>query len=212
MLTQEKLDMKLELKPLYAPPPHPVLVEVPTLRYLMIDGAIPGGSPGPGADPGFREAIGALYGVTYTLKFEAKAHGKDFVVMPLEGLFRTEGEEGLLPDDPGSMLWTLMILQTPWVTPERATAARDVLVGEGKLPTAPALRVEAISEGRAAQILHVGPYAEERPTIDRLHAFIAEQGLVARSRHHEIYLSDPSRTAPERRRTIIRQPVAEQAG
>ena len=204
-----KLDMKRELKPLYSPPTHPVLVEVPSLSFLMIDGVIPKGSAGPGADPGFRRAIGSLYAVGYALKFEAKAAGRDFVVMPLEGRFADDTEQALLERDDGPMRWTLMILQPPWITREHATEAIDGLVANGRLSDPSTLRLETFTEGPAAQVLHYGPYAEERPTIEKLQAFIAECGLVPRPRHHEIYLSDPNRTPPERLKTVIRLPVSD---
>lgn len=208
MATAGKLDMKKELGALYAPPTHPVLVEVPPLRCMMIDGAIAEGSAGPGTDPGFREAIGALYGISYTSKFRGKASGRDHVVMPLEGLFWTDGTEDLRLEGSGPMCWTLMIVQPPWITVDDVTESVATLVEKGKLADAPAIRLETLDEGRAAQILHVGPYAQESPTIEKLHAFIEERGLVARPKHHEIYLSDPNRTAPERLRTVIRQPVS----
>ena len=207
MPTETKLDMKRDLKPLYAPPTHPVIVEVPELRYLMIDGVIPEGGIAPGTDPAFAEAIGALYGITYTIKFESKAAGRDFVVMPLEGLFWADGTRDGQPSAARPMRWTLMILHPPWITETDIGDALDVLERKGRLSGAPSLRLGTLTEGRAAQVLHVGPYAEERPTIEKLHAFIAEQGLESRQKHHEIYLSDPNRTAPERLRTVIRQPV-----
>jgi hypothetical protein len=100
-----------------------------------------------------------------------------------------------------------MILQPPWITQEDVGDAREALEGKGKLSGGPSLRLDTLEEGRVAQVLHVGPYAEERPTIEKLHAFIAEQHLEPRRRHHEIYLGDPNRTAPERLKTVIRQPV-----
>jgi hypothetical protein len=201
-----KLDMKRELKGLYAPPPHPVLVEVPPLSYLMIDGVLPEGSAGPGEDPGFRRAVGSLYASAYALKFEAKDTGRDFVVMPLEGRFATDGVGAFEPGR-GSMRWTIMILQPRWITGEGVAGAIDRLVATGRLAEPPAIRLETLTEGRAAQVLHFGPYSEERPTIEKLHAFIAERGLASRPMHHEIYLSDPNRTSPERLKTVIRQPV-----
>lgn len=207
MATTMKLDMKRELRNLYEPPTHPVLVRVPRLRYLMIDGAIPEAGAAPSEDPAFRDAIGALYAVTYTLKFEGKSAGQDFVVMPLEGLFWTEGTHSFRPDDLGATRWTLMIMQPPWITERGAMDAADALVRKGRLARVPALRLEALVEGRAAQILHVGAYSDEAPTIEKLHAFIEEVGLVPHAKHHEIYLSDPNRTAAGRLRTVIRQPV-----
>jgi hypothetical protein len=126
--------------------------------------------------------------------------------MPLEGLFWTEPDGRLVRGAP-SMSWTLMIAQPGWVAEEDVAAARAKLVGAGRWPDGATVRLEILNEGRAAQVLHVGPYAAEPPTIEKLHAFIDEVGLVATERHHEIYLSDPNRTAPDRLRTIIRQPV-----
>ena len=206
METTTKLDMKKELKHLYEPPTHPVLVQVPRLRYLMVDGVIPEGDAGPADDPSFRDAIGALYAVTYALKFEAKASGRDLVVMPLEGLFWSEGM-GPLPPHQRPTRWTLMIVQPPWITRRRATDAARRLADQGRLADPASLRVETLVEGRAAQILHVGSYADEAPTIEKLHAFIGETGLIPHGKHHEIYLSDPNRTPAERLRTVIRQPV-----
>ena len=207
MPTATKLDMKKDLKQLYAPPTHPVLVEIPPLPYLMVDGAVPAGGAGPAGDPAFQEAIGALYGVTYTMKFEAKAAGRDFVVMPLEGLFWGDGKAGLGPGEDGPTRWTLMILQPPWVTTDHVGEAAEALAAKKKLAHVPELTLTTLEEGRAAQVLYVGPYTHERPTIEKLHAFIAEHGLQPRHKHHEIYLSDPGRTPPERLRTVIRQPV-----
>ncbi|HEY7401625.1 MAG TPA: GyrI-like domain-containing protein [Actinomycetota bacterium] len=207
MGTGAKLDMKKELRFLYAPPTHPVFVEVPALRYLAVDGAIPEGTAGPAADPEFGRAIGALYSVSYTLKFAMKPSGRDFVVMPLEGLFWTDGTEKLAPGGFGAMRWTLMMLMPPWITDDDVAQAVSTLVDRGRLSGPSALRLVTLEEERAAQILHVGPYADESPTIEKLHAFIEEHGLEPRSKHHEIYLSDPNRTAPERLKTVIRQPV-----
>jgi hypothetical protein len=213
MPTATKLDMKTDLKHLFAPRTRPVLVEVPELRYLMVDGIISDGAGGPAPDPAFREAIGALYAVTYTLKFSSKAAGRDFVVMPLEGLFWADGTKDARPAGTGPTRWTLMIAQPAWITQEAVSEAAVALVEKGRLAHVPAgLRLGVFAEGRAAQILHVGPYTQERPTIENLHAFIAERGLEPRGKHHEIYLSDPNRTAAERLRTIIRQPVRETGG
>lgn len=208
MLTATKLDMKRELKALYAPPLHPVLVEVPPLSYLMIDGVIPEDGGAFGEDPGFRRAIGSLYATAYSLKFEAKEEGRDFVVMPLEGRFARDGAE-VAPLDRGNgpTRWTLMILQPPWITNEDVARTSDMLVATGRLADPPAIRLETLTEGRAAQVLHFGPYSRERPTIEKLQALIAEHGLVPRPMHHEIYLSDPNRTPPERLKTVIRLPV-----
>jgi hypothetical protein len=207
MPTTTKLDMKRDLTPLYAPSTDPVLVEVPPLRYLMIDGVIPEGSAGLGTDPGFQEAIGALYGVSYALKFESKASGRDFVVMPLEGLFWADGTKEAPPVGASPMRWTLMIVQPACITKEAVSEAARALVEKRKVGRVPSLRLDTLTERQVAQILHVGPYTEEHRTIEKLRAFVADRGLQPRQKHHEIYLSDPNRTAHERLKTIIRQPV-----
>jgi hypothetical protein len=206
MSATAKLDMKRQLGDLYAPPTHPVLVEVPPLRYVMIDGRVPEGAKEPGDDPAFAVAIGTLYGISYTLKFQAKATGRDHVVMPLEGLFWTE-PDGRLVSDGSSMSWTLMIAQPEWVTDADVAQARAKLVAMHRLPADVAVRLETLREERAAHVLHIGPYSAEPTTIQKLHAFIDEMGLAPTKNHHEIYLSDPNRTPPQRLRTIIRQPV-----
>jgi hypothetical protein len=147
MTVATKLDQKKELKVLYSPPAHPTLVAVPPLTYLMIDGATPAGSSGPAEDPGFGNAIGALYAVAYTLKFEGKAAGRDHVVMPLEGLFWNIGKEGFRPGEGGPMRWTLMILQPEWVGPDAVASAAGTLVEEGRLPSAPPIRLETVGKG-----------------------------------------------------------------
>jgi hypothetical protein len=208
MLTATKLDMKQELEGLYAPPRYPVLVEIPSLTYLMIDGVIRDGSAAPGEDPRFRRAIGSLYAVSYALRSDGKTAGRDFVVMPLEGRFATDGtEDASFELGQGPMRWTLMMLQPPWITQEHVAGAVNTLVAARRLAAPPDIRVETLAEGRAAQVLHVGPYWEERPTIEKLRAFIAEHGLLPRPGRHEIYLSDPYRTPPEWRKTVIRMPV-----
>lgn len=201
-----KLDMKRALKGLYAPPTQPVVVDVPPLSYVMVDGRVPDGAKEPADDPAFVAGIGALYGISYTLKYEGKAAGRDHVVMPLEGLFWTEPDGRLVAGTP-SMSWTLMIAQPGWVTGPNVTAARTKLADVGRWPGDTTVRLETLREGRAAQVLHLGPYAAEPPTIEKLYAFIDEIGAVPTMKHHEIYLSDPNRTAPARLRTIIRQPV-----
>jgi hypothetical protein len=198
-----KIDFRREAKELYAPPRAPVLVDVPRFQFLMVDGA-----GRPGQSPEFEAAVGLLYTASYMLKFSLKRTiGLDWVVAPLEGLWPSEDTGGFDPDREGDWRWTLMIRQPDEVGAAqleqvRAQAARKCapdLLGR--------LRLEPFMEGRCAQVMHVGPYASERPTIEALHAFIAAEGLVPCGRHHEIYLSDPQRTAPERLRTVLRQAV-----
>jgi hypothetical protein len=200
-----KLDLKRELKRLYsAPVGEPELVEVPALRYLMVDGS---GDPNDNAD--FQAAMEALYGMAYTLKFMLKrgSDAMDWVVMPLQGLWWADDMGVFRMDERADWKWTIMILQPDAVTEEHVDMAREELRAKKDPPALGRLRFEAYEEGLSAQVMHLGPYSDEGPTIDRLHAFIGEQGRTPRGKHHEIYMGDPRRTAPERLRTIIRQPV-----
>lgn len=200
-----KTDLKKELKDLYhAPRGNPVLVDVPPLRYVMVDG-----SGVPNDNQMFQEAMEALYGVSYTLKFTLKKGDRpvDYIVMPLQGLWWIEDMEVFSLDRRGEWLWTLMILQPDEVTEEVFQQACEELRERKDPPGLPGLRFETLHEGLSAQVMHVGPYSGEAPTIARLHEFITGGGHSFRGKHHEIYLGNPRRTAPERLRTIIRQPV-----
>lgn len=200
-----KIDMTREHRELYAPGRAPVMVEVPEFSFAMIDGH---GDPNVSAD--YREAIEALYTVSYTLKFALKRGPQqlDYRVMPLEGLWWTPDMADFSTERKGDWDWTMMIRQPEEVTQEDFEQAVATAAGKKDLPAAPALRLERFAEGPAAQLLYVGPYADEGPAIERLHAFIAEQGRRRAGKHHEIYLGDPRRAAPEKLKTIVRQPVA----
>jgi hypothetical protein len=208
----EKTDLKQQFKSLYRPPVQPVVVDVPSLDFLMIDGF---GSPE--SSERFQSAIGALYGIAYTLKFmlkKAPVDGVgDFTVMPLEGLFGDSASgghaAGFISDDPAAWSWTLMIALPDDITPDLVAAAAEELRRRKDPPCLDDVRFERLSEGRCVQVMYVGPYDKEGPTIECLHAFALEQGFVFCGRHHEVYLGDPRRTAPERLKTVIRQPVAE---
>lgn len=199
-----KTDWKKEMKEYYSPPKkEAVMVDVPEMNFLMVDGA---GDPNTSQD--YRESIEVLYAMAYTLKFMVKIEDPehDYSVMPLEGLWWGE-DESFLFDDKSAFEWTSMIMQPEPVT-EKHVAEAVKQVKEKKDPVAlPKCRFESFHEGLSAQIMHIGPYAEEEPTIKRLHAFIEEHGHGLRGKHHEIYLSDPRRAAPEKLRTVVRQPV-----
>ncbi len=194
-------DLRKELKHLYTAGSTPKLVDVPPLSFLMIDGQ---GDP---QAPAFAQAMQALYGAAYSLKFRLKALGVEDTVMPSEGLWSNPHPSGWNQETIASWSWTLMIAQPPAVSEE---LVRDALEDLGKKKDLPALRLvrlETFAEGPSAQVMHVGPYATEPETIARLHAFIREAGMAPAGRHHEIYLGDPRRTAPKRLKTILRQPV-----
>ena len=206
-----KIDLKKEFKTLYsAPSKAPVFVEVPALRYLMIDG-----TGDPNTAQSYADAVQALFSLSYGAKFLVKKSevAVDYGVMPLEGLWWTDNWADFSLDDKSNWQWTAMIMQPEYVTAEVLQLARQK--AEKKLGCSLSeARLDVLGEGRCAQILHLSPYAEEAPTISALHAFIAENSASLRGKHHEIYLSDPQRTKPERLKTIIRQPVgsAEHSG
>ena len=202
------VDLVKRLKPLYSPSAkHPAIVEAPELAFLMLDGR-----GDPGASQTYQDALQALYSVSYTLKFTLRKADpeRDCKVAPLEGLWWGDVEKpslAELQDDRDSWNWRMMIPLPDEVTAAEVAAAADAAARQRPLPAVAGVRLERFAEGLAAQIMHVGPYSEEAPTIERLHAFVAEQGYELRGRHHEIYLGDPRRTAPERLKTVIRHPV-----
>jgi hypothetical protein len=198
----EKVDLRRELKAFYASPKGKiVVVDVPTIAFLMVDGV-----GDPNSAPVYREAVEALYSVAYTLKFAFKRQERDFAVGALEGLWWAEDEAAFLTGDRDKWHWTMMIAMPDFVTTAAVHAAAGEVAAQKGLPGAGRLRRERFSEGMAVQTLYVGPYAGEGPTIAGLHAHIEGIGRQLHGQHHEIYLSDPRRTAPEKLKTIIRQP------
>lgn len=201
----EVIDLWREHKAVFSPKAGtPELVRVPPIKYLMVDGK---GDPNTSA--GFRDAIGALYGLAYTLKFMfRKDKGVDFRVMPLSGLYHAADPRVFLEGRKKEWRWTLMIPVPSTVTSAAFRKARaEVTRKKGASPSLEAVRLGTLREGAAVQLLHVGPYEAEKPSIEKLHRFMAENGLDFAGSHHEIYLSIPGRTKPEKMRTIIRQPV-----
>ncbi len=198
-----KIDFKRELDSYKAKRGEFQVLRVPTLQYLMIDG-----HGDPNTDPSFAEAIGALYPVAYALKFASKVGlGRDYVVMPLEGLWWADDMTVFASGDRARWRWTLMIMQPEWTDPAMVddalakAATKDV-------PGLDGVRFESLEEGNCVQTLHFGSFADEAPVLRRLHDdFLPANGLGPAGRHHEIYLSDFRRTAPEYLRTILRQPV-----
>lgn len=203
-MTGTKIDFKRELRKLYSAAREPELVEVPELAFLMIDGH---GDPNTSDD--YRDAIVTLFSIAYTLKFALKRApgGFDYGVMPLEGLW-WDTRVDVVSADKSSWSWTAMIMQPDEITGEMLA---DAVLSAGRkrpVPAADKLRLERFREGLSAQVMYIGPYSDELPTIQALHAFIARRGYEPSGKHHEIYLGDPRRAAPEKLRTIIRQPVA----
>lgn len=199
-----KIDTKKDYKHLYqASSRTPTQVDVPPLRYLMIDG-----HGDPNTAPAYAQAVEALYSVSYTAKFLLKKGPRaiDYAVMPLEGLWWSDDLSAFERDDRSRWQWTMMIMQPDIADDATLMQAIADVRRKKALPAIDALRQETFTEGSCAQLLHVGPFSEEGPTIQRLHDFIATQGTL-RGKHHEIYLSDIRRAAPERWKAIIRQPL-----
>lgn len=199
-----KLDLKRELAYLYGPSPKEVaLIEVPPLNYLMVDGA-----GDPNTSPEYAQALEALYSLAYTVKFACKKQlATDFVVLPLEGLWWTPDMADFSVERKGAWLWTMMIMQPALVTEELVIAALAEVRRKKPSPALDRLRFEAYHEGLCVQVMHLGRYDAEGPTIARLHAWAAEHGHALAGKHHEIYLGDPRRTEPARLKTVLRQPV-----
>ena len=202
----KKIDFKKELKHLYKPTPKKVeSVTVPVMNFLMIDGK---GDPNTSQE--FMDAIDALYPVAYALKFMVKKGGMeiDYGVLPLEGLWWTDDMDNFSVDRKEDWKWTLMIMQPEFIAPAMVEEAIEQVQIKKNPVSLSQLRFESYEEGEAAQIMHIGPFSEEGPTIEKVHAFIEENGYERRGRHHEIYLSDTRKADPAKWKTIIRQPYS----
>jgi hypothetical protein len=201
----EKVDHKKVLKDFYRPSSRkPSEVDVPEMNFLMIDGK---GDPNTAQE--YQDALETLYATSFTLKFKLKkAKTADFTVMPLEGLWWVEGSEGFEIDSKEGWCWTSMIMQPQPVIRSEVLEAIAEVKEKKDPPALQKLRFESYREGYSVQIMHIGPWSEEKPTIEKLHSYAEEQGFKLRGKHHEIYLSDPRKTAPEKLKTVIRQPVA----
>lgn len=201
-----KLDMKKTMKELYAPSAKEISeVDVPAMQFLAVDGM---GNPNTSVD--FQQGMEALYGVAYTLKFSLKKESDvpEYTVMPLEALWWADDISAFYEARADEWRWTGLIAQPDFITDEYVRGAMDELLAKrGEVPALSKLRLERITEGLCVQIMHIGPYAAETPTIGRLHTYMDEHGYTFNGKHHEIYLSDPRRTKPERLKTVIRQPV-----
>ncbi|MFJ9553582.1 GyrI-like domain-containing protein [Nocardiopsis sp. NPDC101807] len=205
-----KTDFKKTLDAYRAPRGRFRIAEVPDLHYLMIDGR-----GDPNTSPAFAEAVGALYPVAYKLKFASKRDlGRDYVVMPLEGLWWAEDMDAFTAArDKSRWDWTMMIMVPDWTDQDMfASAVERAAAGNGPARLGD-VRLERLSEGRCVQTLHVGPFDGEAEVLARMHhEFIPDHGLRMAGKHHEIYLGDFRRAAPEKLRTILRQPVESEAG
>jgi len=202
----EKIDYKKELKHLYRPSAKKVkAVDVPKMNFFMIDG-----EGDPNTSQSFQDAIDALYPLSYALKFMIKRGktGIDYGVLPLEGLWWADDMSSFSVESKENWKWTLMIMQPKLVTKEMVKEAIEQ-VQEKKNPVSlPMVRFKSFAEEKVAQIMHIGPFSEEGPTVEKVHLFIEKNRSKRTGKHHEIYLSDIRQAAPEKWKTIIRQPMS----
>ena len=199
----EKIDFKKELKHLYNPSAKEInAVDVPAMNFLLVNGE---GAP---TSPQYSQAIEALFSVSYTLKFMIKkSMGVDFSVMPLESLWWVDDMTKFSADRKNEWKWTALIMQPKYVTANDVILAVEQVKKKKNPPALPKLQFENFKEGPAAQIMYVGPFSAEGSTIEKIHKYIQSNGHKLSGKHHEIYLNNPATTAPEKLKTILRQPM-----
>lgn len=208
------LDLKKQLRYLYLPSARKVeIVQVPRLQFAMIDGQIEK-TEGPSTSPGFQQAMMAMYGIAYTLKFTLKQRERnpvDYPIMAMEGLWWvTGGTFDISKKD--NWLYTLMILMPEVITPALfADGIAEIRRKRGDNPSLRKLHLRHFEEGLCMQVMHIGPYATEPVTVGRMRAYAQENGyvdLVGRGgKHHEIYMGDPRRADPAKLKTVLRHPI-----
>lgn len=204
-----KTDFKKELKHLYSATSKTFeLVDVPTMQFLMIDGH---GDPNTVKE--YKDALETIYPVAYRLKFSSKKRGKDYVVPPLEGLWWADDMAAFTARTKDEWDWTLMLMVPDWISEKDLDCAVAELRASKHLPSLQKLRFEKYEEGLSVQKMHIGSYDDEAESLAYLHEqWLPENGYKETGKHHEIYISDPRRTAPQKLKTILRQPVAEHWG
>jgi hypothetical protein len=203
------IDLKKENKELYNPSAKEVsIVDVPEMSFLMIDG-----EGDPNISQEYQDSIEALFSVSYKVKFiSKKENSQDYVVMPLEGLWWVENPKEFTVQDKSGWKWTAMIRQPDFITKDVIKEAVQEVEKKKKLPALSRIKFQRLHEGLSAQIMNIGPYSQEGPTVKKLHNFIEEKGYefngsLPGEKHHEIYISNILRTKPEKLKTIIRQPM-----
>ncbi|MCP5051436.1 MAG: hypothetical protein GY940_29990 [bacterium] len=212
-MSQEKqqaaptFDVKKEYKYLYSPSAKkPEIVDVPAFKYIMVDGK---GDPNTSGE--FEQTVQLLYGLAYTIRFMLKKDEKEplvFKVPPLAGLWDAEDMASFTQEGrKDEWQWTLMVLMPDRVTNDVFAQGKEELIKKKNPPLTDRVRFDVYEEGKSAQMMHLGPYKNEGPTIATLHSFLKEQGYTFNGRHHEIYLGDPRKSDPAKLKTIIRQPI-----
>ncbi|GAA2238864.1 GyrI-like domain-containing protein [Rarobacter faecitabidus] len=200
-----KTDFKKTLDCYQAPSNGFRIIEVPALQYLAIDGR---GDPNTSTE--YADALAALYPVAYKLKFASKQElDRDYVVMPLEALWWAEDMASFTANrDKSTWSWTAMIMVPDWITAGMFDATVARFATKDRPAKLDLIRLEVLDEGNCVQTLHIGSYDDESQILARMHdEFIPAAGMRMTGKHHEIYLSDPRRVAPQKLRTILRQPV-----
>jgi hypothetical protein len=199
----ETIDHKKEYKAFYLPPAKPTILSVPAFPYLKIDG-----KGNPNTSPDFQTNTNLLYTLSYTLRFAVKKSiNIAYTVMPLEGLWWAEDMGSYLKADKDQWQWTLMIMQPLFITEEMVAEGKAEVIRKKKLAEVNQVRFEPYEAGTCVTMLHVGSYDDERPNIQWMHDYAREQGYELTGLHQEIYLSDPRKTAPEKMKTVLRQPI-----
>lgn len=203
------IDLKKENKELYNPSAKEVsIVDVPEMNFLIIDG-----EGDPNISQEYQDSIEALFSVSYKVKFiSKKENSQDYVVMPLEGLWWVENMKEFTVQDKSGWKWTAMIRQPDFITKDMIKKAVQEVEKKKKLPALSRIKFQRLHEGLSSQIMHIGPYSQEGPTVEKLHNFLEEKGYefngsLPGEKHHEIYISNILRTKPEKLKTIIRQPM-----
>ncbi|MBT7618583.1 MAG: hypothetical protein HN590_14990 [Calditrichaeota bacterium] len=201
----KKIDFKKELKHLYKPTVKKfATVEVPDTNFIMIDGI-----GNPNTEKTYAEAVQVIFGLSYTIKFMVKKGDLqiDYGVLPLEGLWWMDDMSRFSVDTKDEWKWTMMIMQPEFITRDIYDHAIKELIRKKNPSNIAQVRFEPYSEGLSAQIMYIGPYADEEPAIKKLHEYIHDEGFNRYGKHHEIYLSDPRRSKPEKLKTVLRQPM-----
>jgi len=202
-MKQPKLDLTKEYKTYYTAKTTPEIVEIEEGKFLTIEGkGTPGGDE-------FQAKVGALYSLAYGVKMLMKKESKDFTVAKLEGLWWVDSDKPYTEVPREEWRWKLLIRQPEFVTPEIVEKARQEVIEKKKVDLVNEVKFEKMKEGKCVQILHIGPYSTEPESLEKMYNLMKEKGLVYNGLHHEIYLSDPRKVAPEKMKTILRQPVKE---
>lgn len=208
MPANTKKDYKKLNPELYNPPrQRPTILMVPKMKFFMIDG-----KGNPNTSHIYKDSVELLYNVSYSLKMKVVKKqnlGNDYVVPPLEGLWYMDDMTKWAMDNKEEWNWTMMIRIPDFVSEEQIKKAIEIIRENKNPPLLPKVRVDEYNEGLCVQIMHMGPYEEEPLTIQKMHTFAEKKGFIKVGKHHEIYLSDPRRTQPERLKTVLRQPLAE---